>query len=126
MFDASGQVSVDAINSAVSEATGISLAAGPAPAPPRASTNSTAKSFPLADGGFPAAPPGPRPGWRPTAWGPIEVPSDRYWGAQTQRSLHHFPYGQPMPLGIVHAFGQLKAACAEVNGARCSCSARNG
>ena len=49
--------------------------------------------------------------------GAINVPVDRYWGAQTQRSLHHFPYGQPMPQGIIHAFGHLKAACAEVNGA---------
>ena len=34
-----------------------------------------------------------RPAPRPTAWGPIEVPADRYWGAQTQRSLHHFSIG---------------------------------
>jgi fumarate hydratase class II len=66
---------------------------------------------------FSPHPPGP-PRVETDSMGPIEVPIDRYWGAQTQRSLHHFPYGQPMPLGIVHAFGQLKAACAEVNGAR--------
>ena len=47
--------------------------------------------------------------------GEIAVPADHYWGAQTQRSLHHFPYGQAMPLAIVRAYGQLKAACAEVN-----------
>ena len=47
--------------------------------------------------------------------GPLSVPAEHYWGAQTQRSLHFFPYGQLMPLEIVHAFGQLKAACAEVN-----------
>ena len=47
--------------------------------------------------------------------GAIEVPADHYWGAQTQRSIHNFPFGQAMPLAIVHAFGQLKAACAEVN-----------
>ena len=47
--------------------------------------------------------------------GPLPVPAEHYWGAQTQRSLHFFPYGQLMPLEIVHAFGQLKAACAEVN-----------
>ena len=47
--------------------------------------------------------------------GEIAVPADHYWGAQTQRSLHYFPYGQAMPLAIVHAYGQLKAACAEVN-----------
>ena len=47
--------------------------------------------------------------------GPLPVPAEHYWGAQTQRSLHFFPYGQLMPLQLVHAFGQLKAACAEVN-----------
>ena len=47
--------------------------------------------------------------------GEVAVPSHRYWGAQTQRSLHHFPFGQRMPRPVVHAFGQLKAACAEVN-----------
>ena len=47
--------------------------------------------------------------------GPLSVPAEHYWGAQTQRSLHFFSYGQLMPLEIVHAFGQLKAACAEVN-----------
>ncbi len=49
--------------------------------------------------------------------GPVEVPADRYWGAQTQRSLRFFSFGGPMPLAIVHAFGVLKAACAEVNAA---------
>jgi fumarate hydratase class II len=47
--------------------------------------------------------------------GTIAVPAEHYWGAQTQRSIHHFPFGQPMPLAVVHAFGILKAACAEVN-----------
>ncbi len=47
--------------------------------------------------------------------GTIAVPAAHYWGAQTQRSIHNFPFGQPMPLAVVHAFGQLKAACAEVN-----------
>ncbi len=49
------------------------------------------------------------------ALGSVAVPAERYWGAQTQRSIRFFPYGAPMPLAIVHAFGQLKAACAEVN-----------
>ncbi|MFM7087857.1 MAG: class II fumarate hydratase [Cyanobium sp.] len=49
--------------------------------------------------------------------GPIAVPAEHLWGAQTQRSLHYFPFGQLMPLAILRAFGQLKAACAEVNGA---------
>jgi len=47
--------------------------------------------------------------------GAVMVPADQYWGAQTQRSIHFFPFGQPMPLAVVHAFGELKAACAEVN-----------
>jgi fumarate hydratase, class II len=53
--------------------------------------------------------------------GAIEVPADRYWGAQTQRSLHHFAIGDPgaerMPVEVVHAMGILKLACAEVNAA---------
>ncbi|MEX1316390.1 MAG: class II fumarate hydratase [Synechococcaceae cyanobacterium] len=47
--------------------------------------------------------------------GGVAVPAERLWGAQTQRSIHFFPFGQAMPLAVVHAFGQLKAACAEVN-----------
>ena len=48
--------------------------------------------------------------------GPIEVPADRYWGAQTQRSLHHFSIGEDrMPVEVVRAFGILKKACALVN-----------
>lgn len=51
--------------------------------------------------------------------GAVEVPADRYWGAQTQRSLHHFAIGDPdaerMPRDIVHAMGMLKQACAQVN-----------
>ncbi len=50
--------------------------------------------------------------------GAIEVPEQHYWGAQTQRSIKYFPFGQAMPLAVVHAFGQLKAACAEVNMAK--------
>ncbi len=48
--------------------------------------------------------------------GEIDVPSDRYWGAQTQRSLHHFDIGnETMPLPLVRAFGILKGASAKVN-----------
>jgi len=48
--------------------------------------------------------------------GKIDVPSDRYWGAQTQRSLHHFDIGDDrMPPELVKAFGILKKACALVN-----------
>ena len=50
------------------------------------------------------------------AMGTIEVPDDRYWGAQTQRSLHHFAIGNdPMPVEVVRAFGVLKKAAALVN-----------
>jgi fumarate hydratase, class II len=55
--------------------------------------------------------------------GAVAVPAERLWGAQTQRSLHFFPFGQPMPLAVVHAFGVLKAACAEVNQAKGKLSA---
>jgi fumarate hydratase class II len=48
--------------------------------------------------------------------GPIEVPADHYWGAQTQRSLHYFAISRDeMPASIVRAFGILKRAAAEVN-----------
>jgi fumarate hydratase class II len=48
--------------------------------------------------------------------GTIEVPADRYWGAQTQRSLHHFSIGDDrMPVEVLRAFGILKKACALVN-----------
>lgn len=50
--------------------------------------------------------------------GAIEVPEQHYWGAQTQRSIEYFPFGQAMPLAVLHAFGALKAACAEVNMAK--------
>lgn len=48
--------------------------------------------------------------------GEIEVPADRYWGAQTQRSLHHFNIGgDGMPRELYHAYGIVKQAAAEVN-----------
>ena len=48
--------------------------------------------------------------------GEIEVPADRYWGAQTQRSLHHFDIGtETMPKPLIRAFGVLKGASASVN-----------
>jgi fumarate hydratase class II len=48
--------------------------------------------------------------------GAIDVPADRYWGAQTQRSLHHFAIGEDrMPMEVVRAFGVLKKAAAQVN-----------
>src|SRR6185369_546534 len=48
--------------------------------------------------------------------GPIEVPADRYWGAQTERSLHHFNIGDDrMPREMIRALGILKKASALVN-----------
>src|SRR5437763_8847336 len=48
--------------------------------------------------------------------GPVEVPADRYWGAQTQRSLHHFHIGDDrMPREMIRALGILKKAAALVN-----------
>jgi fumarate hydratase, class II len=48
--------------------------------------------------------------------GAIEVPADRYWGAQTQRSLHHFSIGDDrMPQAVVRAMAVLKKAAALVN-----------
>jgi fumarate hydratase, class II len=48
--------------------------------------------------------------------GLVEVPADRYWGAQTQRSLHHFRIGgERFPREMIHAFGILKKACVLVN-----------
>jgi len=53
--------------------------------------------------------------------GGIEVDASRYWGAQTERSLHHFSIGDPsgdrMPVEVIHAMGVLKKAAALVNAA---------
>ena len=48
--------------------------------------------------------------------GAIEVPADRYWGAQTQRSLEHFDIGgERFPRAMIRALGLVKQACAVVN-----------
>ena len=51
------------------------------------------------------------------SFGPINVPADAYWGAQTERSIENFPFGprEQMPLEIVHALGFIKQAAARVN-----------
>jgi len=50
------------------------------------------------------------------AFGPLAIPADRLWGAQTQRSLHNFRIGsERMPIEIVRALGLIKRAAAEVN-----------
>jgi len=49
--------------------------------------------------------------------GEVQVPSDKYWGAQTQRSIQNFTIGSPasMPKEVIHAFGYLKKAAALTN-----------
>ena len=50
------------------------------------------------------------------AFGPLEIPADKLWGAQTERSLHNFHIGQErMPVAIIRALGLIKRAAAEVN-----------
>ena len=50
------------------------------------------------------------------SFGPLEVRSDRYWGAQTQRSLMNFPIGwEKQPVAVVRALGVIKMACAQAN-----------
>src|SRR5258708_1978702 len=49
--------------------------------------------------------------------GEIEVPAEHYWGAQTERSLHHFAIGDDrMPIEVCRAYGYIKKAAALVNG----------
>src|ERR1043165_5207278 len=51
------------------------------------------------------------------SFGPIEVPGDSYWGAQTERSIGNFQFGPraQMPIEIIHALGFIKQAAARVN-----------
>jgi fumarate hydratase class II len=50
------------------------------------------------------------------SFGPLEVPADKYWGAQTQRSILNFPIGwEKQPVPIVRALGAIKQAAAVVN-----------
>jgi len=50
------------------------------------------------------------------SFGPLEVPADKYWGAQTQRSIMNFPIGwERQPVAIIRALGVIKKACAAVN-----------
>ena len=50
------------------------------------------------------------------SFGPLEVPADKYWGAQTQRSIINFPIGwEKQPVAIVRALAIIKKACAEAN-----------
>ena len=50
------------------------------------------------------------------SFGPLEVPKNKYWGAQTQRSLINFPIGwEKQPAAIVRALGIIKQACAKAN-----------
>ena len=59
------------------------------------------------------------------SFGPLEVPADKYWGAQTQRSLMNFPIGwERQPVAVVRALGVIKQACAEANKAQGALEAR--
>ncbi|NVZ51300.1 class II fumarate hydratase [Pseudomonas sp. B6002] len=49
------------------------------------------------------------------AFGPVSIPAERYWGAQTQRALEVFGAKQPFPASLIRAFGQQKRACARAN-----------
>ncbi len=51
------------------------------------------------------------------SFGPVEVPASAYWGAQTQRSIANFPFGERerMPIAIIHALALVKQAAARVN-----------
>ena len=50
------------------------------------------------------------------SFGPLEVPADKYWGAQTQRSIMNFPIGwEKQPVAVVRALGVIKKACAMSN-----------
>ncbi|MDX1821586.1 MAG: class II fumarate hydratase [Paracoccaceae bacterium] len=50
------------------------------------------------------------------SFGPLEVPADKYWGAQTQRSIQNFPIGwERQPVAIIRALGVIKKAAAVVN-----------
>lgn len=50
------------------------------------------------------------------SFGPLEVPADKYWGAQTQRSIINFPIGwEKQPIALVRALGVIKRAAAEAN-----------
>ncbi|MEM1006897.1 MAG: class II fumarate hydratase, partial [Pseudomonadota bacterium] len=59
------------------------------------------------------------------SFGPLEVPADKYWGAQTQRSIMNFPIGwEKQPVAIVRALGVIKKACAMENKATGKLDAR--
>ncbi|MFL6826930.1 MAG: class II fumarate hydratase, partial [Bradyrhizobium sp.] len=63
-----------------------------------------------------ASPPSPSTRSETDSFGPIDVPADRYWGAQTERSRQNFRIGQDrMPIAIVHALGIVKLASTETN-----------
>ncbi|TFY93800.1 class II fumarate hydratase [Pseudomonas nabeulensis] len=49
------------------------------------------------------------------AFGPVSIPAERYWGAQTQRALEVFGSKQPFAPSLIRAFGQQKRACARAN-----------
>ena len=93
VFDEQGAVSVDAINAAVSQATGIPLPEGGHHQHHRELQRTQFRGGEPLMGRIES-----------DSMGAIEVPEQHYWGAQTQRSIEYFPFGQAMPLAVLHAF----------------------
>ena len=61
------------------------------------------------------------------SFGPLDVPADKYWGAQTQRSILNFPIGwERQPVPVIRALGAVKWACALVNMEQDTLDARRG
>src|SRR6185312_2967285 len=80
------------------------------------STASARNSAPPARGHPMAKPRKPKTRSESDAFGPLDIPADRLWGAQTERSLHNFRIGsERMPIELVRALGLIKRAAAEVN-----------
>lgn len=71
---------------------------------------------PPAEQAGPGSGTGPPVRWERDALGPVAVPADRFWGAQTQRALEHFAIGEErFPRPFLRALGLVKQACALVN-----------
>ncbi len=80
---------------------------------PQATENRTVRDIPI---GLESTAPSSGTRSEFDSMGTVEVPSDRYWGAQTQRSLEHFSIGNDrMPKAVYHAYGYVKKAAALVN-----------
>jgi fumarate hydratase class II len=82
--------------------------------PPAAGEHDVSRENPV---GIPATLPAARIRPESDSFGCVEVPADRLWGAQTQRSLEHFRIADdPMPMPLILALAEVKRAAANVNG----------